>query len=160
MKLFEGIDFAHTVIVIEDIDCASDAVLSRDHPLPPPKDEDQEQEEEKKSRLTLSGILNAVDGSMLNVHGQIMVMTTNHPEVLDAALTRAGRCDQKFEFDLCDGEQARNLFINFYGAEVAQGKVMPAGWPQTGTKSPADITGILIQYRMDPEEAWRVLEAQ
>lgn len=163
-KLFEGIDFAHTVMVIEDIDCASEVVKTRDSPsevvvIQKPDSEEESEKPEEKPRLTLAGILNAIDGAMLNVHGQILIMTTNHPEVLDPALTRAGRVDRKFEFELCDAEQARNLFINFFGTEAAEGKKIPGAWPTTGPKCPADVTGVLIQHRMDSDEAWNELVA-
>ena len=163
LKLFEAVDFSRTVVVIEDIDCASKVTHVRSSsPVAKKKKKKKHphEEEKPKPRLTMAGLLNAIDGAMLNVHGQIMVMTTNHPEVLDDALTRAGRIDRKFEFDLCDTQQALDLFANFYGADAAEKKTMPDNWPVTGPQSPADITGVLIQYRVDPEEAWRVLCAK
>ena len=159
LRLFETVDFSRTVIVIEDIDCATDVVRARETEPLPVEEENDDDKHEHAAHLTLSGLLNAIDGAMLNVHGQIMVMTTNHPEVLDEALTRAGRVDRKFEFDLCDAQQALDLFINFYGADAAADKQLESDWPRTGPQSPAVITGILIRYRMDPEEAWRQLAA-
>lgn len=66
-----------------------------------------------KSKLTLSGILNQIDG-VHNNHGMILIMTTNHPEKLDAALTRDGRVDERIFFDFCDHEQIHLMFKNFY----------------------------------------------
>merc|ERR1719473_1079170 len=48
----------------------------------------------KKDRLNLSGLLNVLDG-VVDTPERIVVMTTNHPEILDPALIRPGRIDQK-----------------------------------------------------------------
>jgi len=45
-------------------------------------------------KLTFSGFLNALDG-VRSQEGQILFMTTNHMEKLDAALLRPGRTDVK-----------------------------------------------------------------
>ena len=42
----------------------------------------------------LQGLLNVLDG-VVDTPGRIVVMTTNHPEALDAALIRPGRIDKK-----------------------------------------------------------------
>ena len=48
----------------------------------------------KKDKLNLSGLLNVLDG-VVDTPERIVVMTTNHPEILDPALIRPGRIDQK-----------------------------------------------------------------
>jgi len=48
----------------------------------------------KKDKLNLSGLLNVLDG-VVDTPERIIVMTTNHPEILDPALIRPGRIDQK-----------------------------------------------------------------
>merc|ERR1719498_2145228 len=48
----------------------------------------------KKDKLNLSGLLNVLDG-VVDTPERIVIMTTNHPEVLDPALIRPGRIDQK-----------------------------------------------------------------
>ena len=45
-----------------------------------------------KNNITFSGLLNTLDG-IAHVDKQIIIMTTNHPLVLDAALKRPGRVD-------------------------------------------------------------------
>ena len=42
----------------------------------------------------MQGLLNVLDG-VVDTPGRIVVMTTNHPEKLDAALIRPGRIDKK-----------------------------------------------------------------
>merc|ERR1719231_235614 len=48
----------------------------------------------KRDRLNLSGLLNVLDG-VVDTPERIVVMTTNHPEILDPALIRPGRIDQR-----------------------------------------------------------------
>lgn len=43
----------------------------------------------KKSKLTFSGVLNILDGLISPQDGQILIMTSNHPERLDPALVRS-----------------------------------------------------------------------
>ncbi|CAN0117855.1 unnamed protein product, partial [Laminaria digitata] len=45
-------------------------------------------------RRTFQGLLNVLDG-IVDTPGRIVIMTTNHPEALDAALIRPGRIDKK-----------------------------------------------------------------
>ena len=44
--------------------------------------------------LNLTGLLNVLDG-VVDTPGRILIMTTNHPDMLDAALIRPGRIDKK-----------------------------------------------------------------
>ncbi|CAM9559802.1 unnamed protein product, partial [Discosporangium mesarthrocarpum] len=45
-------------------------------------------------KLDLAGLLNVLDG-VVDCPGRMVVMTTNHPEKLDAALIRPGRVDKR-----------------------------------------------------------------
>ena len=47
-------------------------------------------------KLSLAGLLNALDG-IVDTPGRIIVLTTNHPEMLDPALVRPGRIDKNIE---------------------------------------------------------------
>jgi hypothetical protein len=77
----------------------------------------KDKEHESKSQLTLSGILNQIDG-IHNNHGMILIMTTNYPELLDEALIRDGRVDERVFFDYCDYEQIHMMFENFYNVNI------------------------------------------
>ena len=66
-----------------------------------------------ESRVTMSGVLNALDGVAAQ-EGRLVVMTTNHVERLDAALIRPGRADMKLEVGLLSKHQARQIFHKFY----------------------------------------------
>jgi chaperone BCS1 len=63
--------------------------------------------------ISLSGLLNAIDG-VASHEGRVLIMTTNHPEKLDAALVRPGRVDRKVGFRLAMQEEVRELFIRMY----------------------------------------------
>jgi ATP-dependent 26S proteasome regulatory subunit len=84
------------IIVLEDIDCMSDIVISRDDAKPIGPNEDEIYDD----KLTLSCILNTIDGIFEN-HDRIMIMTTNYVDKLDEALVRPGRIDMKIEFTKC-----------------------------------------------------------
>lgn len=45
--------------------------------------------------VTLSFLLNVIDGAAA-MEVRLLIMTTNHPEKLDPALTRCGRCDSRY----------------------------------------------------------------
>lgn len=119
-KLISKIDLNSTIIVFEDIDCMTDIIYTRnDNKI----DDDviierndlviQKSNEEIKNKLTLSILLNILDG-LKNNHGMIMFMTTNHPEDLDLALIRDGRIDDRIYLGLCNHEQIYKMFKNFY----------------------------------------------
>ncbi|KAI0204588.1 BCS1 N terminal-domain-containing protein [Astrocystis sublimbata] len=65
------------------------------------------------SRLSLSGLLNILDG-VASQEGRILIMTTNHPERLDKALIRPGRVDLTIEFGLADEYMTTNIFRNIF----------------------------------------------
>lgn len=66
-----------------------------------------------KNTVSLSGLLNVIDG-VASPEGRVLIMTTNHPEKLDAALIRPGRIDMKSEFQLADSKMAARLFDFVY----------------------------------------------
>lgn len=94
-----------TVVLVEDFDSV-DAVKMRNSlksELRRKAKEKGEEEENKDSvklmdfdRLTLSGILNALDG-VVELDGTIIFMTTNVLNEIDPALTRKGRVDKIYE---------------------------------------------------------------
>ncbi|KAH9073493.1 P-loop containing nucleoside triphosphate hydrolase protein [Lactarius deliciosus] len=64
-------------------------------------------------KITLSGLLNALDGISAQ-EGRILFATTNRYHTLDPALTRPGRMDLHVEFRLASRYQARELYKRFY----------------------------------------------
>lgn len=71
------------------------------------------QDEYQHRDVTLSGLLNAIDGPG-SPEGHVLIMTTNCPDELDDALVRAGRVDVKIEFKLAHKSQIREIFYSLY----------------------------------------------
>ncbi|GLI78301.1 hypothetical protein PoHVEF18_006611 [Penicillium ochrochloron] len=78
-----------------------------------PDDPGKSNEKTEKTGITLSSLLNVLDGVAAS-EGRILVMTTNHPEKLDDALLRAGRVDMQIEFRLAISEDIENLYKSIY----------------------------------------------
>ncbi|KAH8800860.1 BCS1 N terminal-domain-containing protein [Xylogone sp. PMI_703] len=73
----------------------------------------QQTEEERKKGISLSGLLNILDG-VSSVEGRVLIMTTNHPERLDEALIRPGRIDHQVAFTNATQTQIKELFERMY----------------------------------------------
>ncbi|KAF9147009.1 hypothetical protein BG015_011416 [Linnemannia schmuckeri] len=69
--------------------------------------------QEGGNNVTLSGILNALDGITAQ-EGSVVFMTTNHIRKLAPALIRPGRCDRKMLFDYADKHQIEGMFMKFF----------------------------------------------
>jgi len=91
------------------------------------------------NQVTLSGILNAIDGIAAQ-EGRIIVMTTNYKEKLDAALIRPGRVDMCAHFSMATRTQAKNMFEKFFADEKELAKEFVANWPED-TISMAQLQG-------------------
>lgn len=116
-----------TILLLEDVDLLHSAVLHRrgqpeDKDSSEPREDsksstdDQESKERKRrggSRLTLAGLLNALDGPTATT-GRVLFMTTNARDRLDPALLRSGRIDYEVEFKEAEQEQIERLFLRFY----------------------------------------------
>jgi hypothetical protein len=108
--------------------------------------------EEARPGPTLSALLNLLDG-VGGVHGRITVMTSNHPEVLDAALVRPGRVDLKCYLGLADRAMLTELYGLFYGdLDAPRPRPLPAG-----VFSPAAVTSSYLTHRGDPTAAHKYL---
>ena len=70
-------------------------------------------------RVTLSGLLNAIDG-IAAPEGHILIMTTNKPHELDDALVRAGRISVRVEFKNASKAQAEEIFFRMYVSNDAR----------------------------------------
>jgi chaperone BCS1 len=70
----------------------------------------------KKEGISLSGLLNAIDG-VASHEGRVLIMTTNKPESLDDALIRPGRVDLQVAFTNATRDQAQELFERMYEAD-------------------------------------------
>lgn len=133
----EIVDYIPTnkrIYVFEDIDAESDVVHQRkpeSEPITPvpsailPKVEDdlitahykEVMKSLSKEKLTLAGVLNAIDG-ILEINGSIIIMTTNHPEKLDAALVRPGRITMKIEMGKMAARDANEMIKKKFGSTI------------------------------------------
>ena len=89
------------------------------------------------SSLTLSGLLNIVDGVGAG-EGRIMVATTNYYDRLDEALIRPGRIDLEVKFELASKYQAREQFCQFYVPTTSITKEKEPGFALSDTDQGKD----------------------
>merc|ERR1719158_2486284 len=117
-----------TILLLEDVDLLHSSVLQRRTPAEEIEARerliedvkqhriDQERDERKGKgggKLTLSGLLNALDGPTATT-GRLLFMTTNQRHRLDTALVRSGRIDYEVEFKHAEEDHIQRLFNRFY----------------------------------------------
>ncbi|KAM3551159.1 hypothetical protein MY1884_007858 [Beauveria asiatica] len=90
------------IVLLEDIDAVG-----------ADRDEDGDEHKGRRHQLSLSGLLNALDGVAAQ-QGRLLIMTTNHKENLDPALIRPGRIDLNLELTYANSELTANLFEFMY----------------------------------------------
>src|SRR5579863_26834 len=95
-----------SMLLMEDVDAVVPERKFKPVPVAPPSDNTPttESKAETQQGVTLSGLLNCMDG-ITAPDGAIIVMTTNHPELLDPALIRKGRVDVRVNFGPATPEQ-------------------------------------------------------
>jgi chaperone BCS1 len=69
------------------------------------------------SNVTLSGLLNVLDG-VGSQEGRLVIMTTNKPDQLDAALTRPGRIDFKLYLGNISRHSAEQMFMRMFAPDL------------------------------------------
>ncbi|XP_073287321.1 AAA-ATPase ASD, mitochondrial-like [Primulina huaijiensis] len=109
-----------SIVVIEDIDCSADLTGQRGKKRDKKEHEQEEPADNAKnvSKVTLSGLLNFIDGLWSACGGErLIVFTTNHVEKLDPALIRRGRMDKHIELSYCSFEGFKILARNYLGLE-------------------------------------------
>lgn len=120
--LFNGVK--HGIILLEDVDC-----IFKDR---------------ESAQLGLSHLLNAIDGA-LSLEGRVLIMTTNHPELLDPALTRPGRVDLALKFEKPRKTEIVEMYRRFYPA--SKNGSMFAQAAMKYDPSMAELQGHLLKYR-------------
>ncbi|KAK5330573.1 hypothetical protein LTR70_000403 [Exophiala xenobiotica] len=145
----------------------------------PNLDSDDEDTNKQATRVSLSGLLNAIDG-VAAPEGHILIMTTNKPHELDDALVRAGRISVKVAFTNASQQQAEEIFSRMYvdlpqsGGVLGDAKITPtekssetdikdlakrfAEQIPEATFSPADLQDYLLVHKKDPEGAVKDLK--
>ncbi|KAI8543517.1 hypothetical protein RHMOL_Rhmol08G0224700 [Rhododendron molle] len=151
-----------SIIVIEDIDCSLDLTGHRKKKKTEKETEDKNEKEKRQtdlknregkgfSKVTLSGLLNFIDGLWSACGGErIIVFTTNYVEKLDPALIRSGRMDKHIELSYCSFEGFKVLAKNYLLVE-AHPLFDTIGWLMNETNiTPADVAEALM--RKSPRE--------
>ncbi|OSX72862.1 hypothetical protein BU14_0399s0007 [Porphyra umbilicalis] len=133
---------SQSILVLEDIDClftsAAGGVGAR--------------ESRSEVHISLAGLLNALDGLLSGTRGRITVLSSNHPQLLDAALIRSGRVDHTVEFALPTRADMATLFTGFYpeataaSAKAFADKVFSVSM-NTEDRTVATMQQLFIKYR-------------
>lgn len=128
------------IVIIEDIDaCMATKVRVK-----------KKGKEEKTDGVTLSGLLNALDG-ITTPENQVFILTTNHPENLDPALLRKGRVDVQMEFGNMEADMVKAMFLAFFPAQKRHAKKISEALTADGPIAPAKVQGIFFEYAKDPK---------
>jgi DNA replication protein DnaC len=139
------------VIIFEDIDAMTDVVHKRTASTEKPMTNVLE---EANDELTLSYLLNMLDGSLCK-DGTIFALTTNHIEKIDPALYRKGRVDITIDFKLCDHYQFNMIYQSIMGRNVPE--ELLACIPEN-KYAPCDVIFHIYQYMLDDVKDADVLE--
>ena len=143
----------NAVVLIEDID-TYDHCASRATPASAPgkpAGDSLSKVMESLSGLTLSGILNAIDG-VVSINDRILIMTTNHFDHLDPALKRKGRIDFDLKFDYLDDETFRAMMAKIYPDFT-----IPLEFKIAANIAPVDMQSIILEFKDDPESVLKRL---
>jgi len=170
-----SIGFDNKIIVIEDIDAQGDIVLDRskknsgvpaiDFTKITEKTNvgdviktimENEKEEDKKllstvmkpqddEPITLDDILNLWDG-IEETSGRILVISSNHYNELDPALTRPGRIDVSVEMNNASREIISEMYRHLYEKRINTNSLRKV---EQHFYSPAEIINLYLMYKND-----------
>ncbi|GKV41475.1 hypothetical protein SLEP1_g49006 [Rubroshorea leprosula] len=131
-----------SIIVVEDIDCTI-------------KLQNREAGEQVDSfprvQVTLSGLLNAIDGLLsCCANERIVVFTTNYKERIDPALLRAGRMDRHICLSYCTFSTFKQLAANYLNIFNHDHFGRVEELIENAKASPAEVAGELMKSK-DPE---------
>jgi chaperone BCS1 len=151
------------IALMEDIDAAFHRGITREQEEEAPADDESGEASGPSdkpsapkgppaSRVTLSGLLNALDGVGAQ-EGRILFATTNRYTALDDALIRPGRLDLHVEFKHASTFQIEELFRTFYQPDIRKTKEEAAkdAAKKTGSKI-EEVTVDVISEKKDEVE--------
>lgn len=137
------------VLLIEDVDMAGGAREAKLEKKT--KKGNGEDKSNKPNMTTMSGLLNGIDG-VISKDGRLLIMTTNYPDRLDAALIRPGRIDMHESIEPLAPIDMGRLFLNFFPgeSELASNFAMK----MSNSIPAADLQSVLMLNNSDPVEAF------
>jgi chaperone BCS1 len=129
-----------SLVLMEDID----SVIASHDRSKAVKGDDSE-------RVTLSGLLNAIDGVVAS-EGRVFAFTTNHIAKIDPALLRPGRVDLKIELGVMSHAMLDRSLRKFL-PEIE----LPFGANWRSDVTPAEFHQLVLQFEYQPERLVRLL---
>ena len=140
----------NSVMLFEDIDCMKSSNAREPAKEVGTQVRDEKQTVAEKNGVTLSGLLNVLDGfyAPTNV---LFMMTTNRIEALDEALLRPGRIDYKLYLGKSTDRQKTDLYLRFFpeASEFeAEAFVEANRWAETM----AEFQGLLLGLEQHDRE--------
>jgi chaperone BCS1 len=135
-----------SVLLFEDIDCMRSG-QKRESAAGADKQDGKREKEASNHGVTLSGLLNVLDGFFAPT-GVLFMMTTNQVEALDPALLRPGRIDYKLYLGKASDAQKVDLYLRFFpdASEMeAREFVRTRGMSETM----AEFQGLLLSLAAD-----------
>ncbi|KAI3932670.1 hypothetical protein MKW98_012641 [Papaver atlanticum] len=137
-----------SIIVVEDIDC-SIHIENR-------KKKNRRRRNNESNSVSLSGVLNFVDGLWSPCAGErLIIFTTNHKEKLDPALLRSGRMDKHILLSYCSMESFKVLAKNYLKIQEHELMKQVEELLSLVEITPADIAECLMSYDEDPDMGMR-----
>lgn len=169
-KTIETVPLDQRIYILEDIDALSDIVKNRE--TKKPKDDESSSKELglfsdynstvssklysrysiEKDALNLSGLLNVLDG-VLQLHGAVIVMTTNHPEKLDPALIRPGRITMELEMGYMS-PRSMDSMLSYYFPDAKPLEAYPT------TMTPAKLESLCYLHYSSFDEVMDAISLQ
>ncbi|TVU01936.1 hypothetical protein EJB05_52583 [Eragrostis curvula] len=133
-----------SILVVEDIDCTIELKQREEGDE---SDKSNSTEEKKgEDKVTLSGLLNFVDG-LWSTTGEerIIIFTTNYKERLDSALLRPGRMDMHIHMGYCTPESFRILANNYHSIDYHVTYPEIEELIKEVTVTPAEVAEVLMR---------------
>jgi chaperone BCS1 len=141
---------ANSVLLFEDIDCMKGSQSRGGADSGKEQDKAANTQENTQTGVTLSGLLNVLDGFYAPT-GVVFVMTTNHIDKLDAALLRPGRIDYKLYLGNASDYQKMELYRRFFPA-ASDGEAQEFVGASRSATTMAEFQGLLLALEAGQEE--------
>ncbi|KAL3426893.1 mitochondrial chaperone bcs1 [Phlyctema vagabunda] len=159
------------IVLLEDIDAVGVKRQLANGSEDEEDSDDNKMDKYIRSRVTLSGLLNVLDG-ISSQEGRIVFMTSNMAHKLDSALVRPGRIDMMIYLGSISQRSAELMFLRMYAPNKSEGAPTTPDLSQdisaeklqalasdfsskipADTFTPAELQGYLLSQRGIPARA-------